>query len=72
MKNQICAGDLNITDPKDACQGDSGGPIQILDKETGAYSVIGIVSYGFKCVGRGAYTEVFAFKDWILETMADN
>lgn len=40
-KGQICVG----AGGKDSCQGDSGGPLH-TGKNTGDYTVVGIVSYG--------------------------
>lgn len=50
----------------DACQEDSGGPLMCRDRQTGAYSVVGIVSSGKGCgVYPGLYTEVSRYVDWI-------
>ncbi|XP_028131439.1 serine protease Hayan-like isoform X4 [Diabrotica virgifera virgifera] len=59
---QICA----FGNASDACWGDSGGPLQIREK-TGAFSIVGIVSYGAGCGGKipGVYTRVSQFVDWI-------
>uniref|UniRef100_A0A6P7F7G4 Serine protease persephone-like isoform X1 n=1 Tax=Diabrotica virgifera virgifera TaxID=50390 RepID=A0A6P7F7G4_DIAVI len=58
---QICA----FGNSSDACEGDSGGPLQIRDR-TGAYSIVGIVSYGAGCGNiPGVYTRVSQFVDWI-------
>ncbi|CAG9832380.1 unnamed protein product [Diabrotica balteata] len=59
---QICA----FGNSSDACWGDSGGPLQIKER-TGAFSIVGIVSYGAGCGGKipGVYTRVSQFVDWI-------
>ncbi|CAG9832379.1 unnamed protein product [Diabrotica balteata] len=44
QNTQICA----FGNASDACWGDSGGPLQIKEK-TGAFSIVGIVSYGAGC-----------------------
>ncbi|XP_015609258.1 trypsin alpha-3 [Cephus cinctus] len=58
---QICA--AYPEGGKDACQGDSGGPLAINGR------LAGIVSWGNGCARPGfpgAYTEVAAFRDWIM------
>merc|ERR1712002_135641 len=49
-----------------ACMGDSGGPL-ICPNDSGAYDVIGVVSFGpGTCSGRpGVFTEVSQYKDWL-------
>ena len=59
---QICA--AHPEGGKDACQGDSGGPLTIGGK------LAGIVSWENGCARKGypgVYTEVAAFKKWIIE-----
>ena len=57
----ICA---SLFGEKDSCQGDSGGPFSI-QRADGRYTLAGIVSWGFSCVGAGYYTKVSEFVDWI-------
>ena len=67
----------NIPGP---CDGDSGGPLMKLDKISGKYEVIGIVSGFFPkklqgprgCLGPspGVYGRVSSFVPWIKENMA--
>jgi len=49
-----------------ACMGDSGGPL-ICPNGSGAYDVIGVVSFGpGTCSGKpGVFTEVSAYRDWL-------
>ena len=48
--------------------GDSGGPL-VCPNGSGAYDVIGVVSYGpGTCAGKpGVFTEVAAYRDWLSE-----
>lgn len=52
-------------------QGDSGGPL-MAPTETDRFSIIGIVSFGYKCAEPdipGVYTRVSYFLDFIQDTM---
>ncbi|XP_050544565.1 venom protease-like isoform X2 [Daktulosphaira vitifoliae] len=63
-ENMLCAG----TERKNACQGDSGGPLTLSIKNQ--YYLIGITSFGFKCVGSGypgVFTRVTEYIEWIRE-----
>lgn len=71
-ETQICAGDMNLSDPKDSCQGDSGGPFVQRDLISGQWHISGIVSYGSKCGGGGVYTRVTAYENWIRDTISTN
>lgn len=52
---------------KSACSGDSGGPAYI--KSQGKVFVVGVTSWGDRnCQVMGAYTSVYAFLPWIMET----
>lgn len=70
---QLCAGvEGNLETAKDSCQGDSGSPFLIRDDVTSQWFVAGIVSYGDRCYGRGAYTKVSEYDAWIKETIDKN
>ncbi|XP_012268512.2 trypsin-like isoform X1 [Athalia rosae] len=63
----ICAGYLE--GGYDACQGDSGGGMICDDV------LAGVVSWGNECALAnypGVYTNVYVYKDWVLETIATN
>ncbi|XP_066254840.1 serine protease persephone-like isoform X1 [Euwallacea similis] len=66
LQTQICAISNLSVNRTDACMGDSGGPLQ-LERKTGGYDIVGIVSYGFECGTSvpGVYTRVSAYLDWI-------
>ena len=62
----LCAG----TEGRDACQGDSGGPLMV--HVGGAWSLVGIVSFGYGCGnGRhpGVYTRVPDYIQWLIEAV---
>jgi hypothetical protein len=67
---QICAGSNNGTD---TCSGDSGGPLmfqKVFDDHEVRNILVGVVSFGVSCgAGRGIYTDVSSYMDWILETI---
>ncbi len=42
------------------------------DYSTNSFYLVGIVSSGVGCTGRGVYTKVSVFEDWIKNTMANN
>nr|XP_042898208.1 uncharacterized protein LOC107438028 [Parasteatoda tepidariorum] len=62
----LCAG---VPDgSKDACVGDSGGPLMHEDYD-GIWSLIGVVSFGYKCGNPGTpgtYARVSYFIPWIM------
>ena len=65
----VCAANNAYT--IDTCQGDSGGP---MAKNTGSAWVLdGITSFGQGCAQLGypgVYTEVYTYRTWITDTMA--
>ncbi|XP_017045127.1 trypsin-4 [Drosophila ficusphila] len=69
---KICAG---RTDKKDTCKGDSGGPLAAVYNYNGTNKFVqfGIISYGSgDCDGYGAYTDVLAYRDFIVSTVFEN
>ena len=65
--NHICAGGI-----RDACKGDSGGPLA-CHSPSGERYACGVVSWGRdvckKATEPGMYTDVSAYKQWILENV---
>ena len=62
--NMLCAGSLG----KDTCQGDSGGGLFVVNPDSGADQVVGVVSFGIGCARKeflGVYTRVSRFAKWI-------
>jgi len=62
----MCAGHQD--GGKDACQGDSGGPLMTKDPDTGAWTLIGLVSAGYSCAKPGQpgiYHRVSESVSWI-------
>merc|ERR1712154_330188 len=65
--NKLCAGKGKI----DTCNGDSGGAL-LANQIGGAYSVVGITSFGVDCARPGypgVYTRVDRYLDWIRREM---
>uniref|UniRef100_A0A6G1SHG6 Proclotting enzyme n=1 Tax=Aceria tosichella TaxID=561515 RepID=A0A6G1SHG6_9ACAR len=63
-ESHLCAGSAT----KDSCQGDSGGPLFRTDKASKRSTIVGIVSTGPSCTGRGTggqYTRVPHYLGWI-------
>jgi len=56
----------------DACQGDSGGPLVAKDDESGAWTLVGVVSAGYSCAQPGQpgiYHRVSSSIGWINHVM---
>ncbi len=78
---------INQSDGKGICQGDSGGPGFIYDNAKQEFYILGITSFVSiysdekllrdptnrynSCIGRGNYTNIIVFKDWINTTIKD-
>ncbi|XP_076037363.1 trypsin alpha-3-like [Oratosquilla oratoria] len=65
-ENMICAETIYGS----ACSGDSGGPLAVQDKLTGRFTIVGIVSWSYKCNKVKfpvVYTHVLNFLQWILK-----
>ena len=64
QSTQICAGVINTAE-RDPCDNDTGGPLLSASGEQ-----IGIISaYGCGAGYPGLYTRVFAYKDWIQQSI---
>ncbi|XP_022669485.1 serine proteinase stubble-like [Varroa destructor] len=64
----ICAG--LSAGGKDSCEGDSGGPLVLRDEDSGAWNLIGIISWGIGCAvpnQPGVYTRITRFADWMKQ-----
>lgn len=69
-KEMMCAG--HREGGRDACQGDSGGPLVTRDLDTGAWTLIGVVSAGYSCAKPGQpgiYHRVSESIGWINYVM---
>ncbi|XP_060098732.1 mannan-binding lectin serine protease 1 [Heteronotia binoei] len=71
-EDMICAGERQ--GGKDACSGDSGGPMVTVNNQTGAWQLIGTVSWGDGCgLGDryGVYSNVFSSLPWIKQVTGE-
>lgn len=57
---QVCA---ESADGVSSCRGDSGGPL--LSWANGAWSVVGLTSFGTNCEGPTVYTRINNYREWI-------
>jgi secreted trypsin-like serine protease len=71
--DMICATDNTGSQDRDSCQGDSGGPLAVR-RPTGAWEVVGIVSWGIGCASGypGVYARVGYHNDWVLNIINNN
>ena len=63
----MCAGGIG---GEDSCQGDSGGPLVASGDDGKTWSLVGVVSLGWRCATAGkygVYTRVTDYMDWINE-----
>ncbi|XP_076065033.1 tryptase gamma-like [Oratosquilla oratoria] len=68
--NMICA----YAPGKDSCQNDSGGPL-VIQRSTGFWLQIGIVSFGIGCARPnipGVYTNLHKYESWIAAKTGSN
>ncbi|KAI3389202.1 hypothetical protein SNEBB_004861 [Seison nebaliae] len=62
----FCAGDID--NARDTCFGDSGGPLYYV--KDGRFTVVGVISYTISgCIGKGGYTKLPFFKNWMTTIM---
>lgn len=71
--SMICATGPDLNWSKDSCYGDSGGPLT-FKQPNGKFTLVGIVSWGSGCAGRGlpgVYVRVTRFLPWIKANTGD-
>ncbi len=71
-EGMLCAG--SSTEMEDTCYGDSGGPLLYRAPVSGAWTLVGITSFGFGsyCATPGTYggyTRVAYYSQWISDTI---
>ena len=60
---------------QDTCEGDSGGPLVVKSsnrKNSGDWTVAGIISYGYSCGDGTVVARVSSYYDWIIKIIENN
>lgn len=59
------------SDTESFLKGDGGSPL-VCPTDSGAYEVVGLVTWGIGCANGGVpgvYTDVFHFRSWVMQEM---